>query len=118
NLDPTERMPATFSKLIVEDYLRGQVGYRGVIVSDDLEMGAIAALSPLGEAAVRTAAAGHDLLLVCHTAPAQRAAYEAVLAAHRDKTLPLRALERSMARLDALDARRAAALHGRPPPAE
>ena len=35
-------MPATFSRLIVDDYLRGQVGYRGVIVSDDLEMGAIA----------------------------------------------------------------------------
>ncbi len=48
-----------------EDYLRGQVGYRGVIVSDDLEMGAIGALCPIGEATVRTAAAGHDLLLVC-----------------------------------------------------
>jgi len=53
--------------------------------------------------AVRTAAAGHDLLLVCHTAPAQRAAYEAVVAAYRDKTLPIRELEKSMARLDALD---------------
>src|SRR5207237_3264995 len=35
NLDPS-RVPATFSKLIVEEYLRGQVGYRRVIVSDDL----------------------------------------------------------------------------------
>jgi len=100
NLDPAPAMPATFSKLIVEDYLRGQVGYRGVIVSDDLEMGAIGALCPIGEATVRTAAAGHDLLLVCHTAPAQRAAYEAVVAAYRDKTLPIRELEKSMARLD------------------
>ena len=118
NLDPTERMPATFSKLIVEDYLRGQVGYRGVIISDDLEMGAIAALCPMGEAAVRTAAAGHDLLLVCHTAPAQRAAYEAVVAAYRDKTLSLRALERSMARLDALDAKRPERFAGGDPHAE
>jgi len=118
NLDPTERMPATFSKLIVEDYLRGQVGYRGVIVSDDLEMGAVSALCPMGEAAVRTAAAGHDLLLVCHTAPAQRAAYEAVLAAYRDKALPLRALERSMARLDALDAKRSERFSGGEPRAE
>jgi beta-N-acetylhexosaminidase len=118
NLDPAERMPATFSKLIVEDYLRGQVGYRGVIVSDDLEMGAITALCPMGEAAVRTAAAGHDLLLVCHTAPAQRAAYEAVVAAYRDKTLPMRALERSMARLDALDAKRSERFTGGDPHAE
>src|SRR4030095_4041768 len=66
----------------------------------------ISALCPMGEAAVRTAAAGHDLLLVCHTAPAQRVAYEAVVAAYRSKALPLRVLERSMARLDALDAKR------------
>ncbi|PYO00365.1 MAG: glycoside hydrolase family 3, partial [Candidatus Rokuibacteriota bacterium] len=39
NLDPSG-VPATFSRLIVENYLRGQVGFRGVIVSDDLEMGA------------------------------------------------------------------------------
>ena len=118
NLDPAPAMPASFSKLIVEDYLRGQVGYRGVIVSDDLEMGAISALCPIGEATVRTAAAGHDLLLVCHTAPAQRAAYEAVVAAYRDKTLPIRELEKSMARLDALDAKRPERVTGGAPRAE
>jgi beta-N-acetylhexosaminidase len=118
NLDPAARMPATFSKLIVQDYLRGQVGYRGVIISDDLEMGAITALCPMGEAAVRTAAAGHDILLVCHTAPAQRAAYEAVVAAYRDKTLDDRGLERSMARLDELDAKRAERFTGGAPAAE
>ena len=118
NLDPAPAMPASFSKLIVEDYLRGQVGYRGVIVSDDLEMGAIGALCPIGEATVRTAAAGHDLLLVCHTAPAQRAAYEAVVAAYRDKTLPIRELEKSMARLDALDAKRPERVTGGAPRAE
>jgi hypothetical protein len=94
------------------------VGYRGVIVSDDLEMGAIGALCPIGEATVRTAAAGHDLLLVCHTAPAQRAAYEAVVGAYRDKTLPIRELEKSMARLDALDARRPERVTGGAPRAE
>jgi beta-N-acetylhexosaminidase len=81
-------------------------------------MGAIAALCPMGEAAVRTAAAGPDLLLVCHTAPAERAAYEAVVAAYRAKTLPLRALERSMTRLDALDARRPERFTGGDPRAE
>src|SRR5712692_215468 len=89
-----------------------------VIVSDDLEMGAIGALCPIGEATVRTAAAGHDLLLVCHTAPAQRAAYEAVVAAYRAKTLLVRELEKSMARLDALDARRPERVTGGAPRAE
>ena len=67
---------------------------------------------------MRTAAAGHDLLLVCHTAPAQRAAYEAVVAAYRDKTLPIRRARASMARLDALDARRPERVTGGAPRAE
>src|SRR3989454_3594588 len=50
-LDPTPDTPATFSRLIVAEYLRGQVGYRGVIVSDDLEMGAVGELCAIGDAA-------------------------------------------------------------------
>ena len=114
NLDPEPRTPATFSRLIVDDYLRGQVGYRGVVASDDLEMGAIADLCPIGEATVRAAAAGHDLLLVCHTEAAQRAAHQALLAAYRSRALPVRSLELSVSRLDALAARRAGRFDGGP----
>jgi beta-N-acetylhexosaminidase len=114
-LDPAPATPATFSRLIVDEYLRGQVGFRGVIVSDDLEMGAVRELCAIGEATVRAAAAGHDLLLVCHTEPAQRAAHAALLEAHRKRALPLRALEQSVARLDALSARRAGRFDGGPP---
>src|SRR5207247_7968037 len=92
-LDPAPRMPATFSRLIVEEYLRGEVGYRGVIVSDDLEMGAIGELCPIGEATVRTAAAGHDLLLVCHTPERQSEAHPALLEAHQASPLALPDLE-------------------------
>jgi beta-N-acetylhexosaminidase len=105
-LDPAPRMPATFSRLIVADYLRGEVGYRGVIVSDDLEMGAIGELCPIGEATVRAATAGHDLLLVCHTEPKQRGAHAALLDAARGGALPRRQLEQAVARLDALVAKR------------
>jgi beta-N-acetylhexosaminidase len=117
-LDPAPATPATFSRLIVEEYLRGQIGYRGVVVSDDLEMGAVKELCPVGEATVRTAAAGHDLLLVCHTEAAERAAHAALLEAYRSKALPMRALERSVARLDALAARRAERFEGGEPRAE
>src|SRR5213080_1596376 len=81
-LDPSG-VPATFSRRIVDEYLRGEVGFRGVIVSDDLEMGAVSETCPIGEATVRAAAAGHDLLLVCHTEPAQRAAATALVEAYR-----------------------------------
>jgi beta-N-acetylhexosaminidase len=114
-LDPAPDTPATFSRLIVEEYLRGEIGYRGVIVSDDLEMGAIGEICPVGEATVRAAAAGHDLLLVCHTAARQREAHAALLEAYRDGALPLRGLEQSTARLDALHAKRSARFEGGPP---
>ncbi|HET8578561.1 MAG TPA: glycoside hydrolase family 3 protein [Methylomirabilota bacterium] len=117
-LDPAPRTPATFSRLIVEEYLRGELGYRGVIVSDDLEMGAIGELCPIGEAAVRAAGAGHDLLLVCHTASAQRAAHASLLDAYRRRALPLRALEQSVERLEALRAKRPDRAAGGAPRAE
>ena len=116
-LDPSG-VPATFSRLIVEDYLRGQLGFRGVIVSDDLEMGAVTESCPIGEAAVRTAAAGHDLLLVCHTEAAQRAAATALVEAYRERRLPRHALELSAARVRALRERRVARAEGGAPAAE
>ena len=104
-LDPAS-VPATFSRLIVHDYLRGEVGFRGVIVSDDLEMGAVTESCPIGEATVRAAAAGHDLLLVCHTAVAQRAAATALTTAYRSGALPRSELELAAARVGALRQRR------------
>src|SRR5262249_825877 len=117
-LDPSPNTPATFSRHIVDDYLRGEIGYRGVVVSDDLEMGAIRELCDIGEATVKAAQAGHDLLLVCHTEAAQRAASTALVDAYRSGALPRRALEQSVARLDALGAKRALRSEGGPPRAE
>src|ERR1700690_1155954 len=65
NLDPAPKTPATFSRKIVHDYRRKGAGYKGVIFSDDLEMGAIREIGSIGEAAVKTAASGHDMILAC-----------------------------------------------------
>jgi beta-N-acetylhexosaminidase len=100
-LDPAN-VPATFSRVIVEDYLRGRLGFPGVIVSDDLEMGAVAESCPIDEAAVRAAGAGHDLLLVCHTAPAQRRAAAALVDAYHGGALPLHELEAAAERVRGL----------------
>lgn len=59
-LDPS---PATLSRAICTDLLRGALGFEGVLFSDDLEMKAIQ--QPLGEAAILAVAAGCDALLVC-----------------------------------------------------
>ena len=64
-LDSRRNYPATFSSTIVKDFLRTTCKYRGVILSDDLEMGAIIKHHPIEDACVKAAAAGHDILLVC-----------------------------------------------------
>jgi beta-N-acetylhexosaminidase len=65
-LDPYE--PATFSKIIANELLRRELDFKGLLLTDDLEMGGITGHGSLGEAAVRAVLAGHDLLLICHRA--------------------------------------------------
>ena len=117
NLDPA-RIPATFSRRIVHDHLRVEMGFSGVIVSDDLEMGAIGEACPIGEAVVKTAAAGHDLLLVCHTEPAQRAAAAALLDACRSGVLARREHDAAVERVRRLRARRPTRFEGGAPATE
>ncbi|MCA9574110.1 MAG: beta-N-acetylhexosaminidase [Myxococcales bacterium] len=62
-LDPG--VPATLSRRVITDLLRGELGYEGAIVSDDLEMKAIADHYGSGDAGVRAIDAGCDMLLVC-----------------------------------------------------
>jgi len=58
-------VPATLSRALMTDLLRGELGFRGVLVSDDLEMRAVADRYPIETSSVQAIAAGCDLLLVC-----------------------------------------------------
>ncbi len=60
-----ERNPATLSRPILQDLLRGELGFRGVVVSDDLEMRAISGRQAIPDAALASLRAGVDWLLVC-----------------------------------------------------
>jgi len=64
-LDSTPGVPATLSSTIVNGLLREEIGYHGLVVSDDLEMGAVAPLDEDGSGAVRAIRAGCDLVLYC-----------------------------------------------------
>jgi len=107
NLDPAPLTPATFSKKLIREYLRGELGFRGLILSDDLEMGALSEIASIGESACRAAGAGHDLLLICHQPGAQREAYRALLNAYQSKHLERRELEESVARIETFRGKRA-----------
>jgi len=61
-----DRTPATLSKIWITDILRKRIGYRNLIVSDDLEMGGVLSAAPVGKAAVEFIRAGGDLCLICH----------------------------------------------------
>ncbi len=98
-------VPATLSARVMEGMLRRELGFEGVMVSDDLEMKAIADHYGVGEAAVLGTLAGVDLFLVCHRADRQREAIESVVRAVESGRIPHARIESANARLDALAAR-------------
>ncbi len=76
-LDPG--VPATLSRAICASLLRAEIGFEGVLFSDDLEMAAIAARYPIEEAAVEAVWAGCDALLICKSEDLQDRALEALV---------------------------------------
>jgi len=94
-----DEKPATLSRRIVYDLLRDELGFGGVILSDDLEMKAIAATYSVPDAAVQAIAAGCDALLICagHV-DAQVAALEALVHAVEDGQIPYKRLEDALSR--------------------
>ena len=93
--------PGTFSHKILTRLLRHELAFDGLILSDDLEMGAVVKHYAMGPAAVRAVLAGCDLLLVCQKPELIRQARDGLLEAVRSKDLPVSRLEESAARLEA-----------------
>jgi beta-N-acetylhexosaminidase len=73
-----ECLPASLSKKWMTGILRKKIGYRGLIVSDDLDMGAVLSSASIEDAAVETLHAGADMFLVCQNEEHVRRAFEAV----------------------------------------
>lgn len=88
------KTPASLSKVWISDILKKRIGYRGLVVSDDLEMGGVLSAAPVGEAAVEFVRAGGDLCLVCHREDYILQAHEALTkAAERDRNFARRVAE-------------------------
>jgi beta-N-acetylhexosaminidase len=75
-LDPAR--PASLSPEVIGGLLRGRLAFSGLVLSDDLEMGAVTGTEGVAGAAVRFLAAGGDLALVCRSAEARREAAVAI----------------------------------------
>jgi beta-N-acetylhexosaminidase len=77
---PSKNVPASASPFWITTVLRKRIGYRGIILSDDLEMGGILKFLPVDQAAVEAVRAGSDLLEICHSAELILRSYEALIA--------------------------------------
>jgi beta-N-acetylhexosaminidase len=90
--------PATLSAVALQDWVRQKLGFKGVVITDDLEMGAIAGRLSVAQAAREALAAGADLLLICNN---WQAAPDTVRLLAAEARLTARARE-SAARLEKL----------------
>jgi beta-N-acetylhexosaminidase len=89
-----DRAPASLSKKWITDILRKEIGYRGLICSDDLEMGGVLAAAPIEQAMIGHIRAGGDLGLICHREDFIQRAHEALLGeAERDSRFARRVQE-------------------------
>jgi beta-N-acetylhexosaminidase len=94
-----DQTPASLSKIWITDILRKRIGFRNLIVSDDLEMGGVLSAAPVGHAAVQHIRAGGDLCLICHREDYIAQAYEELVStAERDAKFA-RQVENAVARV-------------------
>ena len=91
--------PATLSRRIVDELLKQELGYDGLVLSDDLDMKAISGRYGIAEATVSAIAAGCDAVLMCGADQnVQARAIEAVIRAVEAEELPLKRVEDALAR--------------------
>lgn len=92
--------PATMSKAVVSDILRGDLGFNGVIITDDMTMGAITQNYSIENAAINSINAGTDIILVCHQYKNIKSTIEAIKkAVNVNKTISEERINESVYRI-------------------
>ena len=96
-IDPDH--PSSLSKAIITDWLRKDLGYNGVVVTDDMDMGALANHYTFGDMAVQSILAGSDILLVCHEYEHMQEAYNGLMKAVKGGRISKERLDESVKRI-------------------
>ncbi|WP_349728863.1 beta-N-acetylhexosaminidase [Peribacillus frigoritolerans] len=91
--------PASLSKIIIEELLRGKLKYEGIVVTDDLEMGAVNKYYSYEEMGKQAILAGADLLLVCHEYSHELEVYNGLLQAVKAGEVPMDRINESVKRV-------------------
>jgi beta-N-acetylhexosaminidase len=91
--------PASLSAVIAKDLLRGRMAYQGVVMTDDLDMGAVVRHYDIRTVIQRVLGAEIDIALICHKGPAIQAAFEEIMRLAHDRTSAAQSAERSLERI-------------------
>jgi beta-N-acetylhexosaminidase len=99
-LESLHQLPATISGNVVMRLLRQALKFDGLVITDDMEMGAVVQTLSVAEASLRAVEAGSDMILICEQAANFVAARDAIVAAVEKGQLPIESLEQAGRRID------------------
>ena len=91
--------PASLSPVILKQLLRSQLGYQGIVITDDLDMGAVSEGYKPEEIGIVAIQAGTDILLSCHDPEVQQRIYRSTLQAVKDGKISLADIDASVRRI-------------------
>lgn len=91
--------PATFSKTVITDILRNELNFNGIVITDDMEMGAISKNYNIEDASVESIIAGSDIVLVCHTYDKQVAVINGLITAVQNNIISEERIDESVYRI-------------------
>ncbi len=92
-------VPASLSKIIIGDQLRGTLGYDGVVITDEMTMGAIANHYGIVNGSLQAIQAGSDIVMVAHEYSKMQSVYDKLLKSAQDGTLSERRIDESVRRI-------------------
>lgn len=91
--------PASLSKVIIEDLLRDKLGYKGLVITDDMEMGAVKNYFSFKDMGKEAILAGVDIVLVCHEHSHQLEVYNGIVEAVKAGEIPMERINESTKRV-------------------
>ena len=91
--------PASLSPVILKQMLRNQLGYQGIVITDDLDMGAVSEGYKPEEIGIAAVQAGTDILLSCHNPEVQQRIYRSTLQAVKDGKISRTDIDASVRRI-------------------
>ena len=94
-----EEYPASLSSKIMTDLLRNEFGYKGIIITDDMEMSAVANHNDFRSIGVKAVKAGADIVLVCHEYEHQQEVYLGLLDAVNSGEISQERIDESVKRI-------------------